>query len=214
MSTPLLVSLAELKTYLGITGTSDDLLLASIASNASAQAERDTSRYFAVRSNHTERYSTNGQHSLRIYDVPYTDASRTITWLSAPLTQDTNVWLLPDETNSEVSTTIQIQHFDPTRGEWYKSNPFWFDAGLDLPNRSGSSPNDLVVTGVHGHPETPPDVKQAVTELAVWLYYRAKSGASGQVILPSGGTVELTDYPPVYREFVRRWGVNTGVAVI
>jgi hypothetical protein len=71
VGTPL-ISLTDLKTYLGITGTSDDSLLASCASNASAIAAADTSRVFAVSSNVTRRYSTDGQTALTSTTGPTT----------------------------------------------------------------------------------------------------------------------------------------------
>lgn len=216
MALPLIVSLDELKTYLGFSGpTADDALLASCASNATAQAEADTGRYFAVRSNHTERYSSNAQASLTIHDVPYDDASRTVTWLGASLTNDTNYWLLPDRRNSVTASTIQLRFYDFSRPDWYKSSPNWFDANLDRHGPyGGGSPNDLVIVGVHGMPNNGPlDVHQAVLELAAWFYYRAKSGASGFVQTPQG-EIELGELPDAYVQMVRNWKVTTGVAAV
>jgi hypothetical protein len=68
-----LVTLDELKSYLGVTGTADDLRIASAASNASIMAERDTGRIFAVASNVTTRYSTDGQSSPVLRLVPRRD---------------------------------------------------------------------------------------------------------------------------------------------
>lgn len=216
MALPLIVSLDELKTYLGFTGsTADDPLLASCASNATAQAEADTGRYFSVRSNHTERYSSNGQASLTILDVPYDDAGRTVVWLGAALVVDTNYWLLPDRRNTVTSSTIQLRFYDFTRPDWYKASPNWFDANLDHWGPPGGAPNDLVITGVHGQPGNGPlDVHQAVLELAAWFYYRAKSGASGVVNTPTGEEIDLGALPDAYAQMVRNWKVTTGVASI
>src|SRR5690242_15031818 len=98
-----LVSLTELKTHLKITGTSDDALLASCASNASQTAERDTSRIFAVSSNVTHIYSTDGQSSLVVHDRPYADATRVVTWNGVTLTEGTGYWMLQDRRNPLVS---------------------------------------------------------------------------------------------------------------
>ena len=216
MALPLIVSLDELKTYLGFSGsTGDDALLASCASNATAQAEADTGRYFSVRSNHTERYSSNGQASLTILDVPYEDASRTVTWLGASLTNDTTYWLLPDRRNTATASTLQLRFYDFTRPEWWKASPNWFDANLDKLGGYSGAPNDLVVTGTHGMPGNGPlDVHQAVLELAAWFYYRAKSGASGFVNSPTGEEIDLGALPDAYAQMVRNWKVTTGVASI
>jgi hypothetical protein len=216
MALPLIVSLDDLKTYLGFSGsTGDDALLASCASNATAQAEADTGRYFSIRSNHTERYSSNGQASLTILDVPYDDPARTITWLGASLTSDTSYWLLPDRRNTRTASTLQLRFYDFTRPDWYKASPAWFDANLDRWGPSGGAPNDVVVVGVHGHPDNgSPDVHQAVLELAAWFYFRAKSGASGFVNSPTGEEIDLGALPDAYAQFVRNWKVTTGVAAI
>lgn len=207
-----LVSLPDLKDRLGITGTADDVLLASCASNASVIAARDTGRIFAVSSNVTRRYSTDGQASLTVVDMPYNDDTRVVTLQGAEITQDTNYWLLPDRRNPDVATTIQVRFFD--RPDYYKSDPNWWDKGLDRRRYAAGSPNDLVITGVVGHPAIPADVAEAVLELAAWLYYKAKAGASAYATAPDGTQTDLADYPPIYRAFVDHWRIRTGVGVV
>lgn len=210
---PPLVTIDELKTYLKITGNNDDTLLASVASNASATAERDTSRIFAVSSNVTHVYSTDGQSALTIHDRPYSDATRTVTWLGVAQTEGTDYWMLQDRRNPQVSITIQLRYFDRT-GQWYKASPDWYDRNLDQLDRRGATPNDLVISGTVGHPTTPLDVKQAVTELAASMYWKAKSGASGIVQTPTGETVDIADLEDRYLRFVANWKIRTAVAVI
>ena len=207
---PPLVTLTELKTYLGVTGTQDDLRIASAASNASIMAERDTGRVFAVTSNVTRRYSTDGQASITIHDRPYSDSSRVITLGGATQTEGTNVWFLPDRRNGDVSITVQVRYYDRT-GDWYKSDPQWFDKNLDRPHYALGTPNDLVITGVEGHPTLPLDVKQGVLELAAFLYWNEKSGASGFVQTPQGDQVDLAEYPESYQRLVRNWRIRTAV---
>jgi hypothetical protein len=209
-----LISLPELKTYLGITGTSDDSLLASCASNASAIAQADTSRVFAVSSNVTRRYSTDGQTAITVHDRPYNDATRVVSWLGVTLVQDVNYWLLEDRRNPDVGTVIQLRPFDMGQSAWYKADPLWWDKNLDRRRWVGGVPNDLVVTGTEGHPVLPDDVRQAVTELAGWLYYRAKGGTSGFATSPFGEQVDLAEYPPTYQRFVAHWRLRTGVGVV
>jgi hypothetical protein len=208
---PTLVSLDELKSYLGVTGNQDDVRIASAASNASAMAERDTGRIFAVASNVTTRYSTDGQASLVIHDRPYSDAARTVTLSGATVTEGSGVWFLPDRRNPDVSATVQLRHFDMGRPDWYKADPMWWDKNLDHPRTYGSEPNDLVITGVVGHPNLPDDVHQGVLELAAFLYWNEKSGASGFVQTPQGDQVELGEYPESYQRLVRNWRIRTAV---
>ena len=210
-----LVTLSELKAYLGVTGTQDDVRIASVASNASIMAERDTGRTFAVTSNTTRRYSTDGQASLVIHDRPYTDGSRVVTLGGVVQTDGSGYWLLPDRRNQDVSTTIQLRYYDTSRPDWYKASPNWFDANLDSPRLANGTPLDLVIQGVEGHPSLPLDVKQAVLELAAYLYWRERSGASGFVSTPQGDQVEVSsDYPESYQTMVRNWRIRTAVVGI
>jgi hypothetical protein len=208
-----LVTLDEVKTYLGKTGTDDDVLIASVASNASAMAERDTGRIFAVASNVTLLYSTDGQRAITIHDHPYNDTTRTIRFNGAVLTEGTNVWFLQDRRNPSVAVIVQLAPFTP---EWFVHNFNWFDANMDSPRYlariTSGMPNDLEIAGTVGHPVTPPDVKQAVLELAGWLYWRAKGGASGVVDTVTGTEVDVTLLPMAYQVMVRNWRIRTAVA--
>lgn len=211
-----LVTLTEVKTMLGITGTGDDLLIASVASNASAMAEQDTSRIFAVTSNVTHRYSTDGQASLVIHDRPYNDATRVVTVNGVTMVEGTNVWFLPDRRNQDVSATIQLRYYDTSVPHWWAADPQWFDKNLDSPRYliSSGSPNDLVITGTVGHPTLPNDVRMAVLELAAWLYWRAKGGASSYVSTLTGEEIDLSVLPMVYQLMVRNWTIRTAVASV
>jgi hypothetical protein len=211
---PPLVSLDELKQYLKITGTSDDQLLASCASNASITAERDTGRIFAVSSNVQHVYSTDDAYSMTIHDRPYNDATRVVTWQGVTQTEDSDYWMLQDRRNPDVSVTIQLRYYDRSRGQWYKASPDWFDRNLDQLDRRGSIPNDLKITGTVGHPQLPLDVKQAVTELAALMFWQAKSGASGIVASPTGETIDLAELSDNYARFVKNWKIRTAVQVV
>jgi hypothetical protein len=211
---PPLVSLDELKTYLKITGTSDDQLLASCASNASITAERDTGRIFAVSSNVQHVYSTDDASSLTIHDRPYNDATRVVSWQGVDQVEGSGYWMLQDRRNPDVSVTIQLRYYDRTRGDWYKASPDWFDRNLDQLDRRGSVPNDLVITGTVGHPQLPLDVKEAVLGLAALYFWQRKSGASGVVKTPTGEQVDLAELADTYANFVKNWRIRTAVAIV
>lgn len=210
MASPLL-SVSELKTWLGLTGSQDDTLLGVCIDDAAAQAERDTGRVFAASSNVARHYSTDGQASIVIHDRPYTDANRTVTLSGATMTEGTDVWFLPDRRNPNVTTTVQLRYYDPAA---FRSDPNWFDRNLDVAANRGAEPNDLVVTGVIGHPFPTDDIIHAVTELAAWYYWRAKSGATGVVTTPTGETIGLDSEPPRYARFVADWRIRTGVVSV
>ena len=209
-----IVSLPEVKTYLGLVGTGDDQLISSCIVQAEARLERDTGRTFAYSSNVSRTYSTDGQASLVIRDVPaYGSNTRTVTLGGVTLTEGTGYWLLPDRRNPDVSVTIQLRVYDTTRAGWYKADPQWWDKNLDTLYAHGGTPNDLVISGTEGHAlPVPGDVVGMEKVMAALLYWQAKSGASGTVNTPTGETIDLTQDPIGYDQFVRDWKIRTAVA--
>ena len=207
-----LPTLTDLKTYLGITGSQDDTLLSQTITDAVGKAERDTGRTFSTGSNYTTTYSTDGQSSLVIHDRPFTDASRLVTLGGVTMVEGVGVWFLPDRRDQNISATIQLKYYDRSRPDWYKVDPGWFDKDLDNPRYFSGTPNDLVIRGVKGHPFPSDDVVGAIRLLEAWLYWNAKSGASGVVQLPTGENLDLEAEPPRYQEFVRNWRIRTAVS--
>lgn len=213
MSVPI-VSLTDIKTYLGKVGTDDDVLIASIASNATAKAEQDTGRVFSVTSNVTSVYSTDGQAMVSVRDLPRADSTRVVTLNGATMTENTNYWLLPDRRNPAVSTQLQVRPWDRSRPDWYKSDPFWFDKNLDRYPYGPGTPLDLSVTGTEGHPQVSGDVFAAIAELACWEYWRSKGGVSSYASSLSGTQVDLSVEPDLYTKMVEHWKVRTQVASV
>ena len=209
---PPLPSVSDVKTYLGLTGTGDDTMIAERLQAAIGMAERDTGRTFASGSNSTTTYSTNGEAVVMIHDRPVTDASRVVTWNGAALTEGTNYWLLPDRRDPNISTALQLRPFDTGRRDWFKTDPQWFDKNLDNPRwGTGGMPNDLSITGILGHPFPKSDVTGAILVLTAFLYWRAKSGATGVAYDLSGEGVSLAETPPEYQRFVADWRLRTAV---
>lgn len=209
-----IVSLAEVKMYIGLTGTQDDQLISSCIVNAEARLERDTGRTFSYSSNVSRTYSTDGQASLVIRDVPsYGSNTRTVTLGGVTLMAGVGYWLLPDRRNPDVSVMIQLRFYDRSRPDWYKADPQWWDKNLDSPRYPQGTPNDLIITGDEGHAlPVPGDVVGMETVMAALLYWQAKSGASGTVNTPTGETIDLSQNPVGYDQFVRDWRIRTAVA--
>ena len=209
-----IVSLAEVKTYLGLTGTTDDQLISSLIPTAEARLERDTGRVFSYTSNTSHTYSTDGQASLIVRDMPSNGSNtRTVTLNGVTLTRDVGFWLLPDRRNPDVSTTIQLRYYDTSRAGWYKADPGWWDKNLDSPWAQGGVPNDLVISGSEGHPlPVPADVVGMAKVMTALLYWQAKSGASGTIQTPTGETIDLSQDPIGYDQFVRDWRIRTAVS--
>jgi hypothetical protein len=141
---PSLPSVSDIKTYLGLTTTGDDALIAERLTTGIGMAERDTGRTFASGSNTSTTYSTNNETLIGIHDRPITDASRVVTWNGAALAENTDCWFLPDRRDPNVTTQLQIRPFDTSRADWYKADPYWFDKGLDRRYYGNGLPNDLV----------------------------------------------------------------------
>lgn len=211
MSIPL-VTLTEIKEYIGLVGTADDVLIASIASNATAVAERHTGRVLAVTSNVTRYYSTNNEAQVVVHDRPFTDGGRTVTWNGVTLTEGTDCWFIPDRRYGEITNTLQLRQFDTGSGTWYLSEPMWWDRNLDTRSLPAGSPNDLRIAGVEGHPAITGDTRMALLELCSWLYFRAKSGASGLAVVSTD--LDLSDTPTVFRQWVEHWKVRTSVGLV
>ncbi len=209
-----LVSLAEIKTYLGLTTTAEDTLLSELVWEGTQTVQRDTGRQFAVQSNVVRYYSTNGQAALTIHDRPLADATRVVTYLGTALSEASTsqtVWFLQDWRAPLVTTSIQLRHFDRTEPEWYKAFPNWFDANLDRYPTS-SQPNDLAITGVEGHTTLPQDVFSMTRRLIALLYWQKKAGQSGFVQSPQGEEIDVTaDRPEGYAQFINNWRLRTAV---
>lgn len=206
-------SLADVKTYLGLTGSGDNTIITNAIASATAQAERDTGRVFSSSSNQNHSYSTNGEVIVRIRDTPLTDAARVVTWNGVALVNNSSYWLLPDRRNPDISISLQLRPFPLGGADWYMADPNWFAKNLDN-YRLGAIPLDLVITGSEGHPTWTSDVTEEVTFLAAWFYWRAKSGASGVVQTPTGVQIDLGAEPISSPTFVRNWAVRTAVTSI
>ena len=203
---------SDLKSYLGLTTTTDDTLIAQLIPIGLGMAERDTGRTFASGSNTTRTYSSNGDALIAIHDRPVTDPSRVVTWQGATLVEGTNAWFLPDRRDPNISTSLQIRQFDSGQWDWYKADPFWFDKNLDRRRYPLGMPQDISITGIIGHPFPRNEVSGAILILDAYLYWRAKSGSSGSAYDLAGQAVSLAETPPEYQDFVRTWKVRTAVA--
>jgi len=214
---PPLPSVTDVQTYLGI--TSDATLLAERLAAAISMAERDTGRTFSSSSNTTRRYSTNNETLLFIDDRPLVDASRTVTWMGTTMTENVSnpqlgtVWFLPDRRDPNITTSVQLRLFD-TAGTWYKADPQWFDKNLDWRRFGSSYPLDLVITGIIGHPFPSQDVVSNIIVATAYLYWRAKSGATGTAYNLQSEPVSLDEMPPEYQAFVARWRIRTAVEAV
>ena len=211
-----IVSLPELKNYLGLTGTHDDQLLSAVILAAEDRLERDTGRVFAYTSNVRREYSTDGQALVAIRDIPAQGSNtRTVQLNGATLEQGVSYWALPDRRNPDVSVQLQIRPFDTSSRGWWMASPNWFDANMDSPRYWASigTPLDLVIVGAEGHANPPEDVVGMAKAVAGLMYWQAKAGSSGTLTTTTGEIIDLEARDPIgYAEFVQHWRTRTAVS--
>ena len=206
---PPLPTVSDMKTRLGLTTSGDDSLLTVLLSDSIYQAERDTGRTIAAASNTSTTYSTNQEFSLVIDDRPFVDASRVVRLNGVTMVEGTNVWFLPDRRDQNITATIQLR---PYSGRYVRDFN-WFDGNHDSPRYMAyGTPNDLVITGISGMPFPDQDIVNGIATLCTFLYWKAKSGGSGQVSGPTGADVSLAELDEQYARFVMRWRIHTAVS--
>lgn len=205
----------EVKTYLSLTATTHDALITSLIPAAIAFLERQSGRYLSTSSNVATRYSTDGQSALVIHDRPYVDPSRTINFNGTTLTEDTDVWFIQDRRHTGITTNIQLRQFTG-QGEWYKGDPGWYDKNLDYwARRWGDSgmPNDLLITGIIGHPTITEDTKLAITAMTAYLF-RQKDAAGNTTFTPGGVVMDMSEVPAPVQQWIADWRIRTAVAAV
>jgi len=209
--TAMFVSVAQVREYLDLNspGSSSKYSDATIGSNimsAGWSLERATGRLFGDVTK-TMTFSTDGRAQMAI---PGLRTATSVTLQSTALTANTTYWLLPDDQQTGVYTGIQFRAFRGPGygGEWYLSNPEWFDRNLDswrYPGTGGALPNDLVIVGAWGYTTIPDPVLLATKALASWYTLRPDALLSGVRFTPDGNVFDLSKYPAEVAQFIVEW---------
>jgi hypothetical protein len=188
-------TLAELKTYLGISDTGDDTLLTDLLSRAQKAIETFCDRVFEAASD-----------STRYFDA----------------VEDTdNAWLFFDEdicsitaiTNNEGDESISSSEYVTVPRN---DTPYYAIKLLSSSNKYWTYTNDpesaIAVTGKWAYSETAPDdIKQATIRLAAWLYRQKDTETDvdrpiltgdGIVIMPSALPKDVQQLCEPYRKRV------------
>lgn len=208
----------ELRDYLDInatTGRASNGNLDLFLQSASDFLERATGRIIKASASNTQRtFSTFGNAALTIPDLRTVSS---VTSQGTTLVADSTYWLVPSRqqpvSGETIYTGIQFHAFD----RWdYRSNPEWFDRNLDNWKwGSGYSlPNDLVITGLWGWANTPPQWKLATLVLAGYEYKRPDSLLANVAITPEGGILNYGQMPPEVAELISMWKLGGAVVSI
>ena len=209
------VTAQELRSYLGIeatTGRASNANLDLFAQAASDFLERATGRIIASSPSNTQRtFSTYGRAAVTIPDIRVVSSA---TLQGTTLTADSTYHLIPSRqqpvSGDTIYTGVQLHAY--SRYD-YRANPEWFDRNLDNWRWPGgySLPNDLVITGLWGWANTPPQWKLATLVLAGYEYKRPDSLLANVSITPEGGVLNYGDMPPEVAELITMWRLGEQV---
>lgn len=196
-------------------GTSkySDTTIGSNIRTAVAQLERKTGRKLADVTA-TLTFSTDGATSIVI---PGLRTATSVTRQGATLVAGSTYFLQPDAQQTGVFTGIAFRGY--SRPDDYRSNPEWFDRGLDSPfyqrnYARGGLPNDLVITGSWGYSTQPDESLMAVKILTAYLTKLADTNEAGFISTPGGGAFDLNSWPIDVVSFVEDWSILGRVASV
>ncbi len=180
-------TLEDLKTYLRISGTADDELLAALISRASRIIDDHCGRWFTA-SEETRRYDAVGKHitgRLLLLDADLLSVTA--------LNNGDGTAINPEE------VLLRPLNMPPYFGIALKQS-----SGLEW-THNGDPEGAIVVTGRWGFSETPPEpVVQATLRLAAWLYRQRDTGAEGSEVPPAHLPRDVRDLLAPYVRL--RWG--------
>ena len=188
---------SDLKTYLGISSSSEDGLLTALIAQAQAYLEAQTGRVFEASADATRRFDA-------VADVLEDEAGRRLTlWLGEDLCAVTSV------TNGDGTTVTSSQYVTEPRGE----TPYW---GLRLKSNASvawtysDTPEDAIsITGRWAFSTSAPaDVVMACRDLAAWLYRRrGQEGASldAPQVSPSGVMLFPAKLPETVKMTIQKY---------
>lgn len=177
-------TLAELKTELRITDTSDDTELQSKLTSASRRVDRDTGRRFYVDSVTSTRIYRAHHEELLIVDDISTDTGlvveigRGTSWATV---DSTSYDLLPE---NAVADAVAIETLQRINAVW----PLW-------------GPQRVRVTAKWGWPAVPEEIKNATLLLAGRLF-RRKDSLEGVKGFADLGVVRVSKYDPDYNDLI------------
>lgn len=207
------ITAADVRTFANISGTTGRYSDASIGSNiiaAQGFLQREAARLFEKRDAATFSFTTEGRAAFAIPDLRNVT---TVTWDGTDLTQNESYWLIPDAKQSGIYVALQLRVFR-REGNWFYSNPEWWDRGLDWNRPLTSEPNDLTILGDWGWDPLPEDVLHAVKVLAAWYTKRADALLAGAVANPEGAILDYSRLPPEVSDVIRTYQRGEQATVI
>lgn len=147
-----MISLVDLKSWLGVTGTADDMLLVDLEKRAVVWIERQTDRYFGPPAATTETISGRGTGTVYLKELPAASPAPVV-----------------DLDLGSGYTVVPLADYTLDQGAVYHDTYWPFGR------------RNIRVTYTRGYaPGTEPgDIKQLVLDVVALLYRRAKRKADG-----------------------------------
>lgn len=185
-------SLTDLKSYLGISVATDDALLSRLITYAQKMIDQDRLRAFeAVTETRYYRYeNVRGQVLYLDGDLLTVTALLNGDSVATPIT-NTHYWLVPR--NASPKYAIRL-----------KSDSYW-EQDVDY---------EISVTGTWGYTATcPPDISQACTRLAAFLYRQKDAQVFDVTATPELGVITIPQgFPADARQILDRYPRRDGMA--
>lgn len=181
-------TIADLKAYTGITGTTDDLLLYDCIQRAQALIERKTGRVFEV----------------TVSTTHYFDALAEV--CGSTLWFDDDCCSITTVTNGDADSTVITSAYYTTKP--VNSTPYY---AITLKGSSGYSwqyvddpENAIQVSGKWGYSATPPeDIVQACVRLAAYLYRQKDQQVIESMVTEQGIITVQPGLPKDIEELLR-----------
>lgn len=185
---------------------------------AQGTIEQATSRWFVDRTAVT--FSTTTMNSP-VVALPGFRSLTSVTWNGEAQTfsgTDKSVTPIGDAAQTGLIMALQFRALGSSRS--YKSDPLWWDKGLDVGLASArwssdsSAPLDLVVVGNGGYAEGsyPYALQHAVKVLASFYTMRPNSLLADVAITPQGGVVNYSQLPNEVADFIKSF--RAGVQMV
>lgn len=160
-----IATVAEYKTYAGVSGTEHDARLADVLSMAQAWMERRCGRSFDLASYTDEEYDGTGGPTLVLRNAPVT--LLTSVSIRGDSGEVTTVGPGTYRLDAGGGRVIRLASIETVFGEWRGADPVWPRGSMNV-----------LVTYTAGYSTAPPDLKRALFRVMDRMWHEGRSDPS------------------------------------
>ena len=176
------LTVKELKRYLDLTGSADDVLLTNLISKAQRWVESFTNRQFEVTSDSTRYIDAVGLHiegnRLYIADMGDIYSITTVTNGDGVEVTSTEYTTYPKTLTQQEPVYQSIRILSNTTSKYWTWTDDWENA--------------ISITGKWGYSASPPeDVKQATRQIVAYLYRQKDAQVFDVTAIPDAGVIQI-----------------------